>query len=131
MELLFWYGGWWWGTGFFRYGLGTVEWILFEDVCVLDVCVVSVSVAEVAEACFCGFDMLFWAVLGGFVVGWFCWGACLVELLFCNIEAAVWKVGKRVVFCSWVLVLVLGEGVENLLVILSPWCMERLMCMLF
>ena len=52
-----------------------------------------------------------------------------MELLFCSIEAAVWKVGRSVVFCSWVVVL--GEGVEKLLVMLSPWCVVRLICMLF
>ena len=64
VELVFWCGGWWWGVGFFRYGLGTFEWVLFEDIWVLDVLGVSVSVVELVEGCFCMFDVLCWAVFG-------------------------------------------------------------------
>ena len=53
----------------------------------------------------------------------------MCELLFCRIEAALWNVGSRVVFCSWVVWF--GESVAKLLVILSPWFVVRLMWKLF
>ena len=70
------------------------------------------------ERCGCWMDVLFAVVFGVVGASWCCVGVWLCVLLFWRIEAALWNVGRSVVFCIWVVEF--GDCVAKLLVMISP-----------